>query len=145
MTRRPGVSDLYPEIMMTGIETDNLLFLWPTVSKFLQPALDHGETLDDMLTKLYLKEAQLWVTFEHNEPIAAVVTEIHDLGEQGKLCNIWAVGGTGINRWIDFLDMIEDWARANGCRKVIVEKTRKGVQRLLKNYKVTHVTLGKEL
>lgn len=130
---------------MTGIETDNLFYVWPTVSRFLAPALDRGETLEDMLTKLYRQEAQLWVTFEHNEPIAAVVTEIHTLESGERLCNIWAVGGTGINRWIDFLDMIEDWARSAGCQRVIVEKARRGVQRLLKGYKVTHVTLGKEL
>ena len=130
---------------MTGVETDNLFYVWPLVSRFLAPALDRGETLDMMLTKIYLKEAQLWVTFEHNEPIAAVVTEIHTDDDGSKLCNIWAVGGTGINRWIDFLDMIEDWARENGCQRVIVEKARRGVQRLLKGYKVTHVTLGKEL
>lgn len=143
--KRPGFSEKHPEIMVTGIPADSLINVWPKVSKMLEPALDTGETIGEVLTKLYLQEAQLWVVFDSGEPIAAVVTEILTDECDESVCNIWAAGGTGINRWVDYIEMIEEWARENGCFAVIVEKTRRGMQRLLKGYKVTHVTLGKEL
>jgi len=130
--------------MVTGIQTDGIEQLWPIVSVMLKPALAEGETLEKLKAQLYMEEAQLWAIYEHGEVIAAVVTEC--VGEEAsKVCNIWAAGGKGINRWADYADMIEDWARENGCTAVIVEKTRKGMQRILKGYTVTHVTLKKEL
>jgi len=133
-----------PEIILAGVMTDDLFSAWPFASKVLEPALDRGETLEDLLTKLYRKEAQLWMIYDNGEQVAAVVTEIFP-DNNGQVCNIWAVGGTGINRWIGYLDTIEQWAKANGCSAVIIEKTRKGLQRLLRDYKVTHVTLGKDI
>lgn len=145
MPNRPGFSERYPEIMVSGVPTGSLVTIWPKVAPMLEPALAVGETIGDVLTKLYLQEAQLWAIFENGEPLAAVVTEIFTDENGDKIANIWAAGGSGINRWIDYIDMIEDWARDNGCVAIIVEKTRRGMHRLLKGYKVTHVTLGKEL
>jgi hypothetical protein len=130
--------------MTTGIPTDSLMFLWPKVEPMLEPALGDGETTAQVLTALYKEEAQLWCIFDNGVPLAAVVTQI-GTGRDGKTCNIWAAGGEGINRWLDFLPMIEDWAAENGCNAVTIDRGRRGWQRLLTGYKVTHVTLKKDI
>lgn len=145
MTSRPGVSDKFPEIAVDGVELDSLAAVWPIVKPMLVPALDRGETALGLLADLMAEEAQLWAIYEHGKIIAAVVTEVLEEDDGRRECNIWAAGGTGINRWADYVEMIEDWARENGCRAVVVEKTRPGMQRLLKGYKITHITLGKVL
>lgn len=131
--------------MVTGVPVDSLVYVWPRVLPMIEPALADGETPAQVLSELYQQKAQLWAIIEDGEPLAAVVTQIITLKSGDKACNIWAAGGKGINRWADYVAMIEDWAAENDCQSVIVEKTRKGMQRILKGYTVTHVTLKKDI
>lgn len=131
--------------MFTGVPVGNIAALWLHVEPMLKPALAQGETTGEVLTAIYRQEAQLWCVFENNEAIAAIVTEIVTEDDGRKVCNIWAAGGTGINMWFDFLATIEDWAAENGCAAIGIEHARPGWKRLMKGYKVTHVSLEKEL
>lgn len=110
----------------------------------LRPALHPGETTVDLLNDLFFKDAQLWIAFEAGKPLVAVVTQIAT--EHGrKVCNIWAVGGSGLNKCFNNLSTIEAWAKSEGCAAVTVDHGRPGWQRLMDGYKVTHVSLAKEL
>lgn len=142
---RPGVSSVDHRVIVTGVLSCDVVKVWKTVEPLIEKALGPGETTNQILTKLYCKEAQLWSAFEEGVPTAVVITEIVTRETGDKACNIWAASGTGLNNWFAHLAMIEAWAKENGCKYVTVERGRKGWSRLMKDYKVTHVTLEKEI
>lgn len=84
----------------------------------------------------------LWVV--HNGVInAAVVTQV-SVSEGGKVCTIIACGGSGVLKVLPLLERIEQYAKQEGCRSVIVYG-RKGWARALRDYSTAAVVLRKEL
>ena len=76
----------------------------------------------------------------------ACVTKIVTRGTR-KVCNIWLVGGVGVNNWLHYIETIEEWAKEQGCDAVVMEQARQGWQRLpqLKKYKVISIALERKL
>ena len=131
--------------MVTGVQAERLSEIWPSAEPLIAKAMTATDSVDVIFKRLQEDDAQLWAIFEHGVLIAAVITEIITGDDGSKVCNIVAAGGYGINRWVDYAAMIEDWARESECTAVIVDHARRGLQRILTGYKVTHVTLGKAL
>lgn len=115
------------------------------IEPMLRPALGPGDTTMDVLKQLFSKDAQLWAVLDRGWPIAGIVTQIVTDGAGRKVCNIWAVGGSNIQGWFHNLSTIEAWAKSEGCVAVTVEQGRPGWQRMMQGYKVTSVSLEKEL
>lgn len=132
------------KVQCTGIDDEYLGAVWMRCVPMLKPALAEGETLQDVLRRLYLKTAQLWIGADETEIHVACVTEIVSKGER-KYCNVWLAGGKGVNNWLWYLDTIEEWAKAQGCDAMLIEKARTGWKRLLPEYKVKTVQLVKEI
>lgn len=87
-------------------------------------------------------DALLWVV--HNGVIqAAVVTQL-SINEGGKVCTIIACGGNGVLKVMGLMDRIEEYAKREGCRSVLVYG-RKGWVRALRGYEPAAVVLRKEL
>jgi len=131
--------------VFTGVSVDEIAMIWPVLEPMLRKAIASGETTDGLLSNLQSQEAQLWVVFDEGCPIAGIVTEIATEDDGSKVCNIWAVGGSAIQEWFGYLATIEAWARAEGCSAVTVDKGRPGWKRLMQGYKVTHVSLRKDI
>jgi hypothetical protein len=111
----------------------------------LARSLAPNECTAQVLACLMKKHAQLWTVMQGDAIMAAVITEICFLQNGKKVCNIWAATGTGINHWLGHMATIEAWAKENGCCAVVVDRARPGWQRLLKQYRITHITLEKEI
>jgi hypothetical protein len=133
-----------PKVQCTGIGDEYLGTVWLRVSPLLVPALGEGETIEDVLTRLFLKTAQLWIGADETDIHVACVTEIITRGGT-KYCNVWLTGGTGVNNWLYYLDTIEEWAKAQGCDAMLIEKARPGWKRLLPKYKTKTIQLVKEI
>lgn len=93
--------------------------LWPHVSGYIKAALDREASgryaLDDVLHLLLTQQAALWIAWRGDTVDAAVVTQIVHY-PQCKDCRIWLVGGHHMRGWVTQIrDMIEDFARYNGC------------------------------
>lgn len=131
--------------MFTGVPVNGISQVWSKVEPMIRDALALGETTSEVLLRLYKGDAQLWVILNDGEAIAAVVTEVVTEVTDRKVCNIWAVGGSDMHKWFDFLSTIEEWAADNGCDAIGIEHARPGWKRLMKDYKITHVSLEKEL
>jgi hypothetical protein len=129
---------------VTGVKADNLGQVWSQVKPLLSKALAPRETIDRVLTDIYTKQKQLWISIEGPMIEAALTTEIVTEGDR-KICNIAHVGGTGLNNWLPYFDLLDTWARAEGCSIIRVAHGRPGWQRILNDFKVTRVTLEKEL
>lgn len=128
----------------TGILEDQLGMVWRDAAPLLEKALGEGETIEKVLAALFSKDAQLWIGATEDEIQVACVTELIRRG--GCLyCNIWLTGGVGVNNWLYFLETIEAWAKEHGCDGMLIDRGRKGWQRLLPEYKIKTIALVKDL
>lgn len=131
-------------IPCTGILEDQLGLVWKDCAPLLHPALGEGETIEKVLAALFSKDAQLWIGATKDEIQVACITELVRRG--GCLyCNIWLTGGKGVNNWLYFLETIEAWAKERGCDGMLIDRGRKGWQRLLPEYKIKTISLVKEI
>ena len=132
------------KVQCTGIGDEYLGVVWLKVKPLLEKALGEGETIEDVLSRLFLKTAQLWIGATEDEIQVACVTEIYTRGGT-KYCNVWLTGGKGVNNWLYYLDTIEAWAKEQGCDAMVIEKARTGWKRLLPEYKIKTIQLVKEI
>ena len=103
--------------------------VWPKAAKLLAPAISWGPcpaNLDQVYEDLQARVAQLWLVDG-----GAIVTETYETDE-GEICRVAYAGGS-LEAGLKGLPTIEDWARRNGCTKMIVEG-RKGWARALRPY-----------
>lgn len=131
------------KVACTGVLSSELSLYWAEAAPLLKPALGDGETIEQVLSDLLDKKAQLWVGVTETRMEGACVTEIFKRG--AKYCNIWLMGGRGINNWLYYLSTIEAWAKAEGCDAMLIERGRLGWQRVIPEYKIKSITLTKEL
>lgn len=91
---------------------DQIPDVWETYSQYIQRALDRGSnyTLDDIHKGLLLGEMQLWAWGDE----AALVTAIQNR-EDKRWCLLLAIGGANMADWIQYLPIVEEWAKENGC------------------------------
>ena len=87
--------------------------------------------------------AILWVAYVNRELASAAVTQI-DQTERSKVCTVLACGGSGVNNWIQLLELIETYARNNGC-DLVRFMGRKGWKQLLPEYRTDKVIMEKRL
>jgi hypothetical protein len=131
-------------IPCTGVQADELGMVWKDCAPMLEKALGEGETMEQVLSALFQRRAQLWIGADENEIHVACVTEIVRKG--GTLyCNVWLTGGKGVNNWLYFLDTIEAWAKEQGCEEMLIDRARMGWKRLLPKYSIKTVSLHKEI
>ena len=96
--------------------------VWPSVRGFIAAALDREGSARyvpaDVLELVLGNKARLWVSWnpDKHEIEAAAVTDIIVFPRGIKELRIWLVGGRNMRAWVEEMrDMIEAYARANGC------------------------------
>lgn len=116
--------------------------VWPIVRPHIQRALDHepnpGYTIDDIYDGLKLAMMQLWCWGDE----ASLVTTLQERDGR-KWCHLLVMGGVGLNEWLPYLKLVEDWAKSKGCDQMQVYG-RIGWSRVL-GYDVEHTKMVKDL
>lgn len=105
-----------------------------------------GEMMpEDLPQRIAEGRVLLWVAVEDDTGIvlAAMTTELVRM-RSGLVCWMGQCGGERMRDWADFHVKVEDYARAEGCVKVVI-KGRFGWERVLKGFRVRTVTLEKAL
>lgn len=111
-------------------------------------ASGYVDSVETVRERCLSANAQLWVATtdcpEHHI-LAACVTRIIETGS-GKVLDFWALGGAGMDEWLEHLPRIERWAIASGARRVRFE-CREGFRRALKpsGYELSHIVMQKDL
>lgn len=119
--------------------------IWPHAAELIHKAmrrtnLNHTRDIDrDVLGGGGL----LWLAWNGSAIEAAATTSLIQT-DTDKVCILTACGGADMRRWLPLLKQIEDYARNEGCASVRIYG-RRGWQRVLDGYDVTHVILEKEL
>ena len=88
------------------------------------------------------RSRQLWIAAKDDRVTMVLVTEVRDYPRK-KVAALIACAGEGRGDWLHYLQVIEDWARSQGCEAIEAE-ARPGWARVL-GWKKTHVFLEKGL
>lgn len=109
------------------------MLAWPQVSGWLDDALKKTGsllTVDDLRRNVRTGNYRLWLVDREDRVVAAMVTEIVR-GGNGCAVYVVALGGTGMDDWLeDVVESLDAYSRANEC-KYVVEMGRPGWSRVL--------------
>lgn len=113
---------------------------WLKVRPMLAASAERGGdvTIEDIEKELAEGRALLWATETGDFAGVTQILRVND----GRQCFIWQMGGGG--PWRGYLETIEEYARAEGCRS-IEGNMRPGFERVLKDWEKVAVVLRKEL
>jgi hypothetical protein len=120
--------------------------VWPFVIEHLERAVafSDGEIeTEDFLPLLLDEEMQLWVAVGDGECVAAMVTQVI-IYPRKKILRVIAVGGRDMKIWMKNIDMLENFALAMGCTE-LEAWTKRGFLRVLKDWKMSHIVIKKDL
>lgn len=110
-----------PALNCFGVTIPCLPGYWAEAWALLEPAAARNGlyTKDSILGGLVRGEFQLWIA-ETDEMVMAALTEIADYPGR-RVASVVLLGGNGLDRALPFLDVIEAWARENGCHRFVNE------------------------
>lgn len=112
---------------------DHPIESWTRVHDWIEQALGHEQALIgavDVFNALINRRMTLWGIYDHDHLCAVFVTQI-ETGSKGRALNIIALGGTGMDDWIEsFSAAVTRYARDHQCRFVF-EMGRRGWLRVL--------------
>lgn len=104
------------------VRVEHIPQIWPSVRPFIAMALAREGSARyapaDVLELLLGNKARLWISWNPDARAieAAAVTDIIVFPRGLKELRIWLVGGRNMRAWVaEMRDMIEAYARANGC------------------------------
>lgn len=118
--------------------------IWPYVEELLSSASSRTGLLDlrALLSDLSSGSSLLWVAIE--DGVLAAATTCICAVNGNRICELTACGGKDRARWIDLLEQIEAYAKAEGCKSMRIYG-RRGWQRVLKDYELTNIILERRL
>lgn len=133
---------------LLGVKAEEIDAVWGSVAELIAKALDHGGnrfTLGDIYKALVERDMQLWVAVDRAaEVLGLAITEIRHYPNR-KVCAVLICTGRDAKLWLDHVDGIMAWAKAEGCQ-TFEAWSRKGWARLFKGrLKMTHVMLERDL
>ena len=122
-------------------------FVTDSIDKALKFSGNHYN-LDDVLKQLYDGTAQLWILWNEKKKTkyqGCIVSKILERPNTKSL-NLFIVTGQDRKLWQDKINILEDYAKQQGCSH-LETYARPGWSRILKkhNYKTTHYLLEKKL
>lgn len=131
-------------------EAEKVKEVWILVKDLIQKACDYSDGFADAEDfKKWLEQGtmQLWVAWDNEEKKVRCVciTEIKQYPKY-KVCGCKITTGNSFKQWVNFMDLVMEWAKKEGCRKMEIH-TRPGWERILKpkGFFKTHVQLERIL
>lgn len=124
---------------------DQIDAAWPYVLGYITAGYAAGDEPVPENLKEWLKEKKglLWIYTTGGRVLAAMVTSIEQR-LSGKVLRLGATGGIELRRWRECEARIVEYARAEGCVKVVLEG-RPGWSRVLPGYTTERVIMEKVL
>lgn len=144
---RAGGSGAAPTMLM-AVPADVVPAFWPITAPLIERAVEHADgrySLEDVRAALLARDMQLWAALDARSLVieAICVTEIVTYPGERR-CGIVFCAGRRAERWLRHLDEIGDWAREQRCGALELQG-RPGWERLLPEWRKTHVLLSKRL
>jgi len=134
-------------VIVEAVEPGTAQQIWPRVRDMIDAGLAVCDEVmpEDMLDRLGSGKMLLWVAIEEANGIihAAMTTQLVKQ-RSGLVCWMCQCGGERMRDWSRFHVKIEEYAKSEGCVKVVLEG-REAWQRVLEGYSVRSVRLEKVL
>jgi len=119
--------------------------VWGSVKNLITKTND--DVLNDNDIKGYLLNGDytLWVAIdEESKDVVAAMTTEFAYYPRDKVCRVVTLAGERMKEWIGNLDMVEDWAKEQGCNYLDMYG-RRGWIKVLPDWKEDSVLLRKKL
>jgi hypothetical protein len=128
------------------VSPEHIPQIWDTVHRHLELMTPHSEgelEPEDFYEALTNAEMQLWVAVNDGDIIASMVSQIIPYPRK-QVLRIISIAGKGVEQWMQFLPMVEDWALSVGCTSLECWG-RKGWLKILKDWKCSYHIITKDL
>lgn len=124
---------------------DKAHHFWHVVEGMIDRGYAPGDDImpKDLLERIEANHVQLWLAVKDGLILAAMTTELVPM-RSGLACWMCQCGGEHLPDWVHLHKEIEEFAKREGCVKVIL-RGRAGWMRLLDGYRVRTVQLEKAL
>ena len=134
---------------LSGIPAEEVEMNWEECLPFIELGNNKSQeeySLEDIKKSCIAEDMQIWVVFNDEREIHAVVTTQIQVYPNKKAGRIVTLGGRGFDDWVDLIETIEEWAKEMGCNSVEMF-CRKGFIKKLgsRGYGEIYTVLGKEL
>lgn len=119
--------------------------IWDRISPMIDAGYAAADEFmpSDMVYRMATGRTLVWVAIEGDDIRAAMTTELVPM-RSGLVCWMCQCGGDGLKEWSAMHSKVEEYARAEGCVRVIL-RGRVGWQRALEGFTVRNVQLEKVL
>lgn len=126
------------------VDPKNVAAIWPQARGFIKSAIERTGLSEFSAIEhdVLCGDQLLWLIISDHIEAAGTTHLIKTNGV--KVLVISALGGVRRDRWLPLLASIERYASAEGCKSVRIYG-RKGWLRVLKNYRVEHVILERQI
>lgn len=123
---------------------------WPGLADLFAKAVETQKEwdLNGILRRIISGEWRLWSAWDDEtnkaRAIMGAYVGVADSGE--KSCCVSFCVGDGMEDWVDMIGNVEQWAKSNGCTRMVFT-TRPGWSKVMKTrgYTTTHVVIEKEI
>lgn len=135
-----------PDVQIIAVDPKRAGEIWPAAEPFIVSAYKDSDqdVPANILADLRSARRVLWLAVDETETIiAAMLTQLFPMAS-GKMCRMQECGGERMQEWKHLRRRIEDYARDEGCDRVMLEG-RPGWQRMLPDYAQVGVVLEKRL
>ena len=127
------------------VSPENIPTIWDNVIPLMELS-QNGErelSIDDFFESLMEERMHLWIALEGKELLACMITQFATHPQKRSLRIIF-LGGEGMDKWIDHMPMVEDFALMHGCTSLEVWG-RKAWLRILKDWECKYHIITKDL
>jgi len=130
----------HDHVIAVCVDPQRIGEVWPHVRDDIKRAIDRGYSDFSAIESHILGGLDLvWLAWDGQKIRGVAVT-----GLVGDACEIIAASGTDIRSWVHLIGPIEDYARAEGRKRMRIIG-RQGWKRLLPDYKQQAVVLERTL
>jgi len=138
------MNSIRPTPLLVCVDPERVRDCWPHVAPLLRAAVTRTglDRFDEIERDVLSGRGLLWLAW--SDRVEAAATTILTETDAGRVCVLTACGGRDMKRWLPLLEIIEAYAKAEGCDRLRVFG-RKGWQRMLENYCVTNIILERSL
>jgi len=127
------------------VEKHEINTVWNDVKDLIAKTNDDVLNEKDVLEYLKAGHYILWIaTVTNSDAIVAAMTVEYVHYPRHKMCRVVTIAGDRMSEWIGDLNMLEDWALAQGCAYMDMY-ARRGWKKVLKEYKEDCILLRKKL
>jgi hypothetical protein len=126
------------------VNPERVADVWLHVAPLLKAAITRTnlDRFSEIERDVLAGRSLVWLAW--SDHVEAAATTILTETDVERVCVLTACGGRDMKRWLPLLEIIEAYARAEGCARLRLFG-RRGWQRMLENYRVTNIILERNL